>query len=148
MSKHPAHRCRRKPPYFYPAPLRARRDRWSVVRQCVFLAQLYPTGSVQAATRAVGLSRASAYQLRERAGAEDFAHAWDCVLDAPGSGRQARPKENWRMVTDEELIRRVRTGRVQPVIYRGRVTAIRRKPQISVLLRLLRRQDANRSRKV
>ena len=80
MPKAPAHRLRRKPPFFHPVLLRPREDGWSVVRQCEFLAQLYLTGSVAAAARKVGMSRASAYRLRKRAGAEGFAHACDAVL--------------------------------------------------------------------
>lgn len=77
MSTPHTHRLRRRPSWFRPVPLRGRRDGWSEVRQCAFLAQLYVTGSVSAAARAVGISRASAYRLRERAGAESFAFAWD-----------------------------------------------------------------------
>lgn len=137
-----AHRVRRKPQFFAPVPLRARTDGWSVARQCGFLAQLYLTGSVTAAARAVGMSRASAYRLRERDGAEGFAHAWDRVLTPPGTGRIAAPKCDWRKVTTEALLARIETGLVQPLLYRGRITAIRRKRDNSALFRLLRRVDA------
>lgn len=136
------HRLRRRPPFFHPAPLRARHDGWSEARQCHSLAQLYLTGSVGAAARAVGMSRASAYRLRERAGGEDFAFAWDSVLTPPGAGRIARPRRDWRKVTNLELVRRIESGLIQPVIYRGRMTAIRRKPCNSVLFQLLRRTGA------
>ncbi|GAB5348881.1 hypothetical protein [Alteriqipengyuania sp. 357] len=66
MGKPCAHHVRRRPGWFRPVPLRARRDGWSPWRQCAFLAQLYFTGSVAAAARRVGMSRASAYRLRER----------------------------------------------------------------------------------
>lgn len=142
MPKAPAHRIRRKPPFFHPVPIRARTDGWCELRQCGFLAQLYVTGSVSAAARGVGLSRASAYRLREREWAESFAHAWDAVLTAPGSGRSKRPQPDWRKVTNGALIERLETGLVQPVIYKGRMTAIRRKPDKAALFRLLRRVDA------
>ena len=142
MPKAPAHRLRRKPPFFHPVLLRSREDGWSVVRQCEFLAHLYLTGSVAAAARRVGMSRASAYRLRERTGAEGFAHAWDAVLTPPGSGRLAGPKVDWRKVTHRALAERVEWGLVQPVLHKGRMTAIRRKADNSALLRLLRRSDA------
>ncbi len=146
MRKPPAHRLRRKPPFFHPVLLRSREDGWSVVRQCEFLAQLYLTGSVAAAARTTGMSRASAYRLRERAGAEGFAHAWDAVLVPPGSGRLTGPDIDWRKVTHQALVSRVEWGLVQPVLHQGRMTAIRRKADNSALLRLLRRSDAGASR--
>ncbi|MCA0977282.1 hypothetical protein LCM19_02785 [Qipengyuania flava] len=139
MTGIPAHRCRRRPPYFHPVPLRPRSDGWTLERQCRFLAALYVTGSVSGAARAAGMSRASAYGLRERAGGEGFAFAWDHVLSAPGTGRSSRPKPDWRKLTIEELFRWVDDGLVQPVIYRGKMVGIRQKPDISALLRLARR---------
>lgn len=135
------HQRRKRPPFFRPVPLRARADGWGEARQCGFLVQLYVTGSVAAAARAVGMSRASAYRLRERKGAESFARAWDRVLTPPGSGHLSQPKEDFRKVTLVELNRRLETDLIQPVIYRGRMCAIRRKPDNSALFRLLRRTD-------
>lgn len=138
MPNVPAHRCRRRPPFFQPVPLRNRADGWTARRQSDFLAHLYLTGSVASAARAVGMSRMSAYRLRRREDAQSFAHAWDVVLTPPGAGRIAR-QVNWRKVTDEDLFRRVETGLVAPVIHRGQVTGTRRKADNSALLRLLRR---------
>ncbi|MGX7952059.1 hypothetical protein ACWPM1_05770 [Tsuneonella sp. HG249] len=53
MAKRPAHLVRRRPGFFHPVRTRARRDGWSVARQCGFLAELYFTGSVTAAARPV-----------------------------------------------------------------------------------------------
>lgn len=164
--KLPVHRRRRRPPFFAPAALRARCDGWTVERQCGFLAQLYLTGSVAAAARAVGMSRASAYRLRARAEAEGFARAWDHVLpppiagDAAGAGagegpgpggkagaqHRAGARRDWRKVTHEALVRQVESGLVQPVLYRGTFRAIREKPDNSALLRLLRRADGRAAR--
>ncbi len=142
MPKPPAHRCRRRPPFFHPVPLRARDDGWSAERQCGFLAQLYVTGSVGAAARSVGMARTSAYRLRQRAGAESFAHAWNTVLLAPGAGHCRPARRDWRKVTDQELAQRVETGLLRPVLYRGAMVGIRRKSDHSALLRLMRRFDA------
>ena len=139
MAKLPVHRLRRRPSWFRPVPLCPRRDGWSEGRQCAFLAQLYLTGSVTAAARAVGMSRASAYRLRARKGAESFAFAWDRVLTLPGAGHPGAAREDGRKVTMETLLARLETGLVRPVLYRGTMTAIDRKPDDAVLFRLLRR---------
>lgn len=142
MPKRPAHLCRRRPPFFHPVPLRARRDGWSEARQCEFLAQLYVTGSVSAAARSVGMTRAGAYRLRRRAGADSFALAWEVVLTPPGTRRGAGVRPDWRKVTTAALLARLQTGLIRPVLYRGRMTAIVRKPDDSALFRVLRRADA------
>jgi hypothetical protein len=141
MRKPPAHRRPRKPGWFRPVPLRARGDGWSELRQCAFLVQLYLTGSVVAAARYAEMSRASAYRLREREGAESFARAWDRVLSLPGSGHPGRVHEDFRKLTNAALLARLETGLIQPVIYRGRMVAIQRKPDNSALFRLLRRTN-------
>ena len=141
MSKPSPHTLRRRPGWFRPVPLRSRRDGWSEVRQCAFLAQLYLTGSATAAAKAVGMSRASAYRLRERKGAESFAFAWDRVLSLPGWGHPGAAREDFRKVTNATLLARLERDLVQPVIYRGRMVAIRRKPDDSALFRLLRRTE-------
>lgn len=139
MGKPLAHRLRRRPGWFTPVPLRSRRDGWTEVRQCAFLAQLYLTGSVTAAEKAVEMSRASAYRLRERPGAESFAHAWDRVLTLPGWGHPGAAKEDFRKATNATLLARLESGLVQPVLYRARMIAIRRKPDDSAPFPLLRR---------
>ena len=109
------------------------------MRQCGFLAALYVTGSVAAAARSVGMARESAFRLKRREGAESFAHAWEHVLSPPGSGRFRAWKPDYRKVTLATLDEWLETGFVQPVIYRGVMTAIRRKADNSAIFRLLRR---------
>jgi hypothetical protein len=66
---------------FTPVPmLRKRANGWSAERQRRFVTALSVMGAVGPAARAVGMGRASAYRLRERAGAESFAEAWDIAL--------------------------------------------------------------------
>lgn len=73
---------------FTPVPmLRKRSNGWSAERQRRFVLALSVMGAVGPAVRAVGMARASAYRLRERAGAESFAEAWDIAL-AVGQDRQ------------------------------------------------------------
>jgi hypothetical protein len=146
MPQQPAHRIRRKPGFFHPVPVRARRDGWTVVRQCAFLAQLYLTGSVAAAAHAVGMTRESAHRLRRREGAEGFARQWDRVLTPPGLGHVNGAGSAKRKVTLGELRRRFEQGMVAPVIHCGRMTAIREKADNSALLDHLRRTNANVAR--
>ncbi len=71
---------------FTPVPLlRKRANGWTAERQRRFVVALSVMGAVSPAARAVGMGRASAYRLRERAikmggGAESFAEAWDIAL--------------------------------------------------------------------
>lgn len=71
----------RRVPAFTPVPLRYRADGWTPQRQADFLGQLCETWSVVEAARRVGLTRESAYRLRDKPGAESFAAAWDFILD-------------------------------------------------------------------
>lgn len=139
MPKRRAHKHRRRPPLFRPVPLRARTDGWTEERQCGFLAQPYVTGSVAAAAREVGMSCRGAFRLRERVGAESFAHAWDHVLTPPGLVRLPAHRPDYRKVTIATLGEWLETGFVQPLIYRGRMCGSRRKPDNAALFRLLRR---------
>ena len=75
-------------PDFNPVPLaRTRHDGWTPERQKQFLIALSVTGTVDAAAKAVGMSRISAYNLRDREGAESFVAAWDQAL---GFGRSMK----------------------------------------------------------
>ena len=75
------------PPSFDPVPLdRIRHDGWTAQRQRDFIAALIAMGSVGQAAKAVGMGKASAYNLRKRPGAGDFNAAWDRALNL-GRGR-------------------------------------------------------------
>lgn len=65
------------PPTFDPAPTRNRLAGWTADRQRSFIDMLSLTGSVGEASAAAGVSSRSAYRLRNRAGADGFARAWD-----------------------------------------------------------------------
>ena len=76
-------------PYaFAPVRVLPRRDGWSAGRQRRFVALLAETGSVRDAAEAVEMTARSAYRLRARAEAADFARAWDQALTV-ASGRLA-----------------------------------------------------------
>ncbi len=53
---------------------------WSELRRLIFLDVLKRGGAVAAAARAAGMSRASAYALRDRDG--EFDRSWGAIIDA------------------------------------------------------------------
>lgn len=66
---------------FMPVPSTSNRHNgWTPQRQRDFITALAIAGTVHRAVRAVGMSRQSAYALRDRPGAESFAAAWDIAL--------------------------------------------------------------------
>jgi hypothetical protein len=72
-------------PTFTPVPTaRNRHDGWTPERQRQFLIMLAAVGTVDTAAKAVGMSRMSAYNLRNRKDAESFAQEWDHAI---GLGR-------------------------------------------------------------
>lgn len=67
-------------PQFAPAPTRKHNAGWTAERQRTFIEHLSLTGCVGEACALVGLASSSAYRLRNKAGAESFARAWDAAL--------------------------------------------------------------------
>jgi hypothetical protein len=67
-------------PEFDIAPTRKRHAGWTAERQRRFIEHLSLTGNVGEACAIVGVASSSAYSLRNRAGAESFARAWDAAL--------------------------------------------------------------------
>ncbi|MEO6361398.1 MAG: hypothetical protein ABIO43_12630, partial [Sphingomicrobium sp.] len=65
---------------FTPAPTRKRHAGWTAERQRSFIDHLALTGNAGDASAAVGVASSSAYRLRNKAGAESFARAWDAAL--------------------------------------------------------------------
>lgn len=125
----------RRVPAFTPVPLRFRADGWTPMKQAAFLGALAETWSVAAAARAVGMSRESAYRLRERRGAESFAAAWDAVLAEP---------RRVRMSTHELLWHRLFYGTLKPVMRGGRFVGTLISPDNDAVLRLYRREMRTR----
>jgi len=122
-------------PDFVPVPLRARRDGWTPVRQGEFVGWLAQSGSVAQAAVFVGCSRASAYALRRREGAQGFAAAWDVaasrgMLDLP-----------LRKLTPAEVAVAAQVGLVRVIVRRGRYLGTRIAPHDGALLRHLAQFD-------
>ncbi len=65
---------------YAPVLLAPRRDGWTAERQRVFLTVLAETGSVSEACVQAGVSSRSAYRLRARPDAPQFAAGWDHAL--------------------------------------------------------------------
>jgi len=122
---------RRRVPAFTPVPLRFRKDGWTPMRQTDFLGRLSETWSVAAAARHVGMTRESAYRLRDKPGAESFAAAWDAILAEPRRVRKS---------TDELLWHRAFYGTLKPVMRGGKHVATLASPDNDAVLRLYRRE--------
>ncbi|WP_309663159.1 hypothetical protein [Sphingomonas sp.] len=67
-------------PVFAAAPTRNRHAGWTATRQRRFIEHLALTGSVGEACAIAGVASSSAYRLRNKAGAQGFAGAWDAAL--------------------------------------------------------------------
>jgi len=67
-------------PDFPPARTRKQVAAWTAERQRRFIEHLALTGSVGEAAATAGVTSRSAYRLRNKAGAESFARAWDAAL--------------------------------------------------------------------
>ena len=67
---------------FTPVQLKARHDGWTAERQRRFIDELAATRSLTSACKAVGMTRTSAYKLRDRPDALHFRLAWRAALKA------------------------------------------------------------------
>ena len=91
---------------FRPVELKARHDGWTPARQVRFIEELAATQSIARACKVVGMSRMSAYKLRDRPDAQQFRLAWSAAL---------RPEfERSRRVSPRAAARRVRLTRPDP----------------------------------
>jgi len=80
-------------------PERCRRDGWTTDRQVKFIIALNKTRSVTRAAAAAGMSRESAYRLRDRPGHADFARAWGAAVANKGHMAAAESHTRARPVT-------------------------------------------------
>jgi hypothetical protein len=122
---------------FVPVPVKPRRDGWTAERQTVFIKGIAAGLGNSGAARAAGMSRQSAYLLRDRPGAASFAAAWERALEfarsrplPPGSTAYERGIE----------------GVLVPIRKRGGVIGYRRKYDDRVLAMLLRAQFVREGR--
>ena len=102
-------------PEFDIAPTRKRHAGWTAERQRKFIEHLALTGHVGEACAVAGVASSSAYRLRDRAGAESFARAWDAALrlcptrlvaiglDRAINGRVERHYRNGELVMERRI---------------------------------------------
>jgi hypothetical protein len=115
---------------FTPVPLdRSRSNGWTAAQQERFIVALHVMGSVGQAAKAVGMSRQSAYNLRERAGAESFARSWDAAIEI-GRARQF-----------DHAMERAINGVTTVTVLRGGAVTVRGGPDMRILQSALRSED-------
>jgi len=119
---------------FTPVPSRARHDGWSADDQRQFIARLARGYAVGEAARSLGHTRQSAYALRRRKGAEEFAAAW---IWAQRIGRDAYEA---RHCPTRDIIQPFETVFV-PRFYRGRLVGFVQRQDHMAALRALAELD-------
>lgn len=141
---HPADapRTRRCIPAFHPVPVAARKDGWTPSRQADFIGLLAQTRSVEAACRAIGMGRESAYRLRKRHGAAGFAAAWDAALGKPHSRVDLSSAKSTGLLVSYRL----QAGLLQVVMERGRYAGTHWKSDDDALLQHLEQLDRSSAR--
>ena len=116
-------------PDFTPAPTRKQQAGWTAERQRIFIDRLALTGNAGEACALAGLSSSSAYRLRNKAGADGFARAWDAAMVLATTRGTA-------IVWDRAL-----NGRVERFYKDGELVMERRIPSDYLLTWLLSRLD-------
>ena len=114
---------------FAPVPVRARRDGWTPVLQRRFILNLARGMPAADAARSVGRSRQTAYALRDKPGAEEFAAAWDAAVAFADRARRA-PRPLPFMDTGIETI-------LVPRYYRGRLVGFVQREDVGAAMRKL-----------
>lgn len=114
---------------FDPAPTRKHRAGWTAEKQRLFIERLALTGSMGQACAAAGVASSSAYRLRNKAGAESFARAWDAAY-------RLAPTRGTAIAWDRAL-----NGRVERFYKDGALVMERRVPSDYLLTWLLARLD-------
>ncbi len=115
--------------FFRPVLLRHRHDGWIPDKQLEFIQALADTGCVDAACRAVGMSRESAYALRRRPDAQAFRLAW----------RAAKDVQVERL--DDAAMSRAINGVPVPIFHNGEQVGERRHYDERLTMFLLRYRD-------
>ncbi|HMG47079.1 MAG TPA: hypothetical protein VK614_06435 [Allosphingosinicella sp.] len=123
---------RRTIPAFTPVPVRARKDGWMPERQREFIRLLHVRPDIGKAARAVGMSRRSAYRLRERFGAESFAAAWDAAFALRPPPARTNLSQLWY---------RALFGKTRPIVRGGKQVGTITQPDNAAGLKLLDRFD-------
>jgi len=124
-----------EPLRFAPVPMRPRRDGWSADDQRKFILHLSRGALVDEAARALGHSRQSAYALRRRKGAGEFARAWERATllgRRIAEARRCQPTPDLGYALETLLV---------PRFYRGRLIGFVQRHDNRVALKLLAEAD-------
>lgn len=118
---------------FTPVPVRARRDGWTPLLQRRFIIDLARGMGPAEAARGLGRSRQTAYALREKPGAREFAAAWDAAVDFACLARvAARPLAPAGGGIEKLFV---------PRFYRGRLVGFVEREDLGGTLRRLKTLD-------
>ena len=120
---------------FNPVPTRARHDGWSAADQREFIRRLARGHLVNEAAESLGHSRQSAYALRKRPDAAEFAAAWEA---AQALGRQVCQAR--RSAIGPELESGLETVWA-PRYYRGRFVGFVRRQDHRAAMQMLLEMD-------
>ena len=114
---------------FRPVSVRARRDGWTPLLQRRFIVNLARGMGPAEAARSVGRSRQTAYALRDKAGAGEFAAAWDAAVDFSREMRaMPKPLGFSHRAIDMVLV---------PRFYRGRLVGFVQREDLAGAMRRL-----------
>ena len=119
-------------PDFTPVPVRYRYDGWVPDKQRAFIERFAACGCVEEAARSVGMSRATAYALRNRQDAQAFRLAWEAAADAAVA-----------RLRDAALERAI-NGAPVPIFHAGEQVGERRHYNERLTMFLLRYRDPTR----
>jgi len=109
-----------------------RRNSLTADRQRKFIVALAATGVVNQAARAIGCSPEALYQLRQRAGAEEFCIAWECAVD------QAMQR------LEDSALARAMNGEERMVVSGGKVIGTETRYNDRLVMFLLRTRRSDR----
>ena len=122
---------------FRPVPVRARRDGWTPLLQLRFILNLARGMGPSEAARLLGRSRQTAYALRDRPGAEEFAAAWDGAVEFARTTRTApRPLAFMSCGIETILVPRYYRNRLVGFVQREDIgNAMRRHAELERIVR-------------
>lgn len=118
---------------FTPVPLRARIDGWTPKKQYFYILGLARGFKPGHAAAILGMTRKSAYELRNKPGAEGFAAAWAAAVE--------RARERRFAARSPSLAERARHGEWHPRLYHGRLVGWTHRPANARAMGLLKRLD-------
>lgn len=118
---------------FTPVPLRHRADGWTPKKQYFFILGLARGFTPARAAAILGMTRKTAYELRNRPGAEGFAAAWAAAV--------ARARERRWAARGPSLAERALHGEWHPRLSRGRLIGWEHRPANARAMGLLKRLD-------